>query len=114
MLSLLRPTANKAGRPAPQLRLTTLTCHSACRSIQEFMTGDPPSGSGGRGYVDGASPDVTGPFGVDIVMADRGPARPQVDRRGNRDQDSQHYDHAAGSADSMGQGVSAGADHGRG
>src|SRR5450755_1660028 len=92
VLRARRPTANRAGSPAPASRPTTTICHRAVRLIQEF-TFSPLSPSDPCGFWLGRS-DRPGPLVVDIVRADRGLTGPQVDAAGDSDQDHEVHDHA--------------------
>src|SRR5690242_21146600 len=77
-LSARRPTANRAGRPAPKIRPTSTTCPSACRSIQSLMLVLSASGRDGLGR---RRNHRAGPLFVDVLVVHLVGARPQVDRR---------------------------------
>src|ERR1700722_9611373 len=102
-LSMRMPMANSAGSPAPAMRPTTTICQSAVRSIQLFMT-RASSRSGGCGLGgDGrlGRRDRPGPFGIHIVVADPAAAGPDVDGRGDREQQEQVHDDAGVAADGV-------------
>src|SRR5580698_10160346 len=97
-----RPTANRAGRPAPAMRPNTRIFQSAVRLIQDISL--LPSRSGGRGLGRGFGRRYrSGPFGVHVAGVHLAAAGPPVDGRRDRREDYHVDDHAGGAADAVRQ-----------